>query len=365
MKKIGTWLLSVAMTLIILVGMTANVSAAFNDVYVGHWAYDAIRFANHSGFLNGYSDGSFKPDNSISRAEALKVLVLFCGRELATAESEFSDVKETDWFAPYVAAGKDLFPSTELGLTFRPNERMSRGNAIFALVRILSFTSDVKYVDEGLLLNYADYEDINPEIAPYVAIALQTSLISGYSDGTLRVNGALTRAEFVSMLYRAYKMRSAADVGVSPEVVTQETITPQDSAPASANLLTGSFDNELVYCLNTVKKDKGQDDLLYNPVLSKIAQKKAEDMYNNNYFSTTSPTFGTVSDMLKEENLLKRDEVCGINIAKELASPQEVVDSWMTLACDRSNILKRAYKQIGIGYVPDGNIVVAVFLSDL
>lgn len=86
------------------------VDVGFTDVPMDHDYNAAISLLKEKGVLNGYSDGSFKPENSINRAEVLKVI--FVGSAIALPEEmgelTFEDVASDVWFAPFVAKGYEL-----------------------------------------------------------------------------------------------------------------------------------------------------------------------------------------------------------------------------------------------------------------
>lgn len=175
----------------------------YTDVSYEHWAYDAIKYVTKTRCFNGYQDGSFHPSDTITRAEAMKVFVLLAYRNKIYDTSSYLDVDTREWFAPYVEAGKDLLPVLGNGEFFRPNEFITREDAIYALIRSLNLTQKVKFVDIDMLSKFNDVDRINPETMPYLAIALQLSIVSGYKDGTIRADSNLTRAEFATLIYRA------------------------------------------------------------------------------------------------------------------------------------------------------------------
>ncbi|WP_145336704.1 S-layer homology domain-containing protein, partial [Paenibacillus xylanexedens] len=76
-----------------------EVAASFTDVAADLWAADAIAYVQSAGLMTGYSDGTFKPNNKLTRAEAVKVLnVLFKRTPLTgVATPSFSDVPATHW----------------------------------------------------------------------------------------------------------------------------------------------------------------------------------------------------------------------------------------------------------------------------
>ncbi len=82
-----------------------------------------------------------------------------------------------------------------------------------------------------------------------------------------------------------------------------------------------------------------------------MAQIKAEDMRDNNYFSHTSPTYGSPFDMMKKYGITYSS--AGENIAKGQKTPEAVVNAWMNSEGHRANILNESFTQMGLGYASD------------
>ena len=83
-------------------------AAIFEDVSTGDRGYQAIQYLKDEGIVQGYSDGNFKPANSINRAEFLKIVMEASGKE-AKGKDCYKDVKDA-WYSGYVCA------ATKLGL---------------------------------------------------------------------------------------------------------------------------------------------------------------------------------------------------------------------------------------------------------
>jgi uncharacterized protein YkwD len=79
-----------------------------------------------------------------------------------------------------------------------------------------------------------------------------------------------------------------------------------------------------------------------------MALVKAKDMYNNNYFDHTSPSYGSPFNMMKSFGI--QYTYAGENIAKGQRSPQEVMTSWMNSPGHRQNILNPNFTKIGVAY---------------
>ena len=98
-----------------------------------------MTFAKSKGFISGYSDGSFHPNDPITRAEAVVMITQIAGIiDYDTASlSSFSDVTGTDWFAAAVALATEYEIVEGYGDgTFRPYSNISRGEAATVAVRV-------------------------------------------------------------------------------------------------------------------------------------------------------------------------------------------------------------------------------------
>ncbi|MBI3366242.1 CAP domain-containing protein, partial [Candidatus Roizmanbacteria bacterium] len=107
--------------------------------------------------------------------------------------------------------------------------------------------------------------------------------------------------------------------------------------------------NKLYQLTNQQREKNGLSDLSYNKKLSSAAQKKAQDMFNRNYWAHYGPDGVTPWDFI-----LKSDyqyEFAGENLAKNFLFSQGVVDAWMNSVTHRENILRKDYSEIGFAVV--------------
>ena len=84
-------------------------------------------------------------------------------------------------------------------------------------------------------------------------------------------------------------------------------------------------------------------------------------MKDNNYFSHTSPTYGSPFEMMKKFGISYK--TAGENIAQGQITPQAVVNGWMNSSGHRANILNASYNRIGVGYVAEGNYWTQMFIG--
>ena len=110
----------------------------FSDVSADKWYNNAVSTLCNMGVIGGYADGTFRPDAPISRAEFAKIAVSFTQNNGSATYNYFTDVKTTDWFAPYVTAAKDagLIEGYSDG-SFKPESKITRAEACAIVNRTL------------------------------------------------------------------------------------------------------------------------------------------------------------------------------------------------------------------------------------
>ena len=201
--KIFTFTISIVLSIAFLVA-PVNASLVFSDLTAEHWCYDKIIDFEEKGYVCGYEDGTFKPDQTITRAEYVKIVNNFFGYELEyDKDSGFSDINSGDWFVPYVneAVERGYITGYEDG-TFRPEDPIRRQEATVILSRILEIDEEEYPADhkDGL----AQYSD-GKEVEDWARVAIHSysvyNFINGYEDGSLRILQDVTRAETVELLH--------------------------------------------------------------------------------------------------------------------------------------------------------------------
>ena len=136
----------------------------------------------------------------------------------------------------------------------------------------------------------------------------------------------------------------------APIVTTKEQTTEATTVSNISN--NGSFASQVLSLVNNARAKEGLKPLTLNSNLSSVAQKKAQDMQSNNYFSHTSPTYGSPFDMMRSAGI--RYGTAGENIAKGQVSAQQVFTDWMNSPGHRANILNPNYTQMGLGVTTNG-----------
>lgn len=137
-----------------------------------------------------------------------------------------------------------------------------------------------------------------------------------------------------------------------------------EQAPTATSTATDqvlAFEEKVAELTNVERTKNGLKALQIDRPLMAAAREKSQDMKNNNYFSHTSPTFGSPFDRMKALNISYKS--AGENIAKGQKSPEQVVDAWMNSAGHRQNILDKNFTHIGVGYVKNGHIWTQQFIK--
>ena len=185
----------------------------FADVPPDHWAYDFINELYSLGAVSGNSDGTFRPNDSINRAELAKMgVIAFQDFDTFPEPQEgkvFEDVSDNDWFAQYV------YQSSMTGYldgTFRPEKLASRAEALVALFSASGLPTEN-------CLNYSEFIDVPDDawFAKFVRCAERYEIIGGYETPpngethyVFRPEQLATRAEVVTMTINL--LSTAADM---------------------------------------------------------------------------------------------------------------------------------------------------------
>lgn len=125
------------------------------------------------------------------------------------------------------------------------------------------------------------------------------------------------------------------------------TVNIKNKASVVAQRNSNDDGIQVVTLVNKQRAQAGMAQLTYSQEVSDIAYLKAKDMADSNYFEHNSPTYGTVADMFKNNEIKYR--ALGENIAKGYKTPEEVVNAWMNSSAHKENILFADYTEIGIG----------------
>lgn len=150
-------LLLVLATLLFSIVLEASATKSFNDVSGNDVQSNAVYKLNKLGIIDGYPDGSFGPDKTITRAEFARIAVNMAGRQavvedVKNTDNKFKDVTSEDWFNGYVNAAAGYLKGDPSG-NFRPNDNITQAEVITVFLRILGYNDNLP--GNGLQTTYA------------------------------------------------------------------------------------------------------------------------------------------------------------------------------------------------------------------
>ena len=139
----------------------------------------------------------------------------------------------------------------------------------------------------------------------------------------------------------------AAPAEAAPAKATPTNATPSKTTTAPNLSADNKLEKEVVTLVNQERSKQGLAPLKENVKLSNVARTKSEDMAKNNYFSHTSPTYGSPFDMMKQFGITYT--AAGENIAMGQPTAASVMNGWMNSPGHRANILSKDFTEIGVG----------------
>jgi uncharacterized YkwD family protein/spore coat assembly protein SafA len=139
----------------------------------------------------------------------------------------------------------------------------------------------------------------------------------------------------------------------NPQIKNPNLIYPGQKLVIPSAGSVKAFEDEVVRLVNVERSKHGLPALKSNWELSRVARYKSQDMINKNYFSHTSPTYGSPFKMMESFGI--RYSAAAENIAYGQRTPSEVMNGWMNSPGHRANILSPSYTQIGVGLAKTGS----------
>ena len=179
---------------------------SFSDVPEGFWAKKEIEFLASKGIIVGKGAGIFDPQGIVTRAEFSKMLAMVFDVVDENAVNNFSDVYDTDWYGIYVSSAvKTGIVKGYPDGTFKPNNSISRLEMAVMAGRALKLKGYGAPKDIEQYLAFNDRNLINFGETE-VSMAVQNEIIKGKPGNRLDPFGISTRAEAAAVVYRLYNM---------------------------------------------------------------------------------------------------------------------------------------------------------------
>ena len=199
----------------------------------GHWAQEEIQRAMDAGWIDGYPDGTFQPEQTITRAEFTKLLLdaihltpdsetVAWMKGASQAQAPMEDMAdhwltEGGWMDAALVSGMVVTQDYNYH-NFRPEKPIARYEIALMTTRALGQVKEGNQLLDSL--DYTDDNTILPWMKGYVNEAVKAGVLHGYPDGSFQPHATSTRAEAVVMIQR---MLDRMEEGVTDDVTVQVT----------------------------------------------------------------------------------------------------------------------------------------------
>lgn len=197
---------------------TSANAQTFEDVPTTHPYYAAVEALVSQEIINGYPDGTFKPDKAINRVETLKVLLLSADLALeeTTYNAGFPDIVSNSWYSKYVVRAKNdgIVKGNPDGF-FYPNNQVNFAEAL----KIICLTNQIELSTSITTAPFLDVPS-NSWFAPYFEYAKNNNIIQKQSNENAFPSTLLTRAEVAELVFR-FQEAEKAEVKVQTQFQTE------------------------------------------------------------------------------------------------------------------------------------------------
>ncbi|MDD4592594.1 MAG: S-layer homology domain-containing protein [Parabacteroides sp.] len=170
----------------------------------GHWAETSITKLVNKGVICGNPDGTFRPDNSVTRAEFVTILIKTMIKEGLLPIDNTSNLTDADvhWAKNYLttAVVNNIVKADAKGCVF-PDRQITREEMACMLVRALNLKI------EAVKSNYTDQSGISDWAVESVAALADSGVITGFADGSFRPKDNATKAQATVMIINAFNIR--------------------------------------------------------------------------------------------------------------------------------------------------------------
>lgn len=232
---------------VVLVRMYDYINGAFFRDLENHWAKNEIQSLVELGIINGYEDGTFRPENMVTRIQFTALTVRMMGYETEGTVQSFEDIPSSHWAHPVVQAAieQGILVRSEYGSRFEPNKPLTREEMAIMMARTLKLTPE-----DVSALTFKDKGSITKEQG-LLSAAVKAGLINGRPDNTFGPKATSTRAQASAILKRLY------DYSMNSEDPNVPTPSPKRASKDEIQVLDGvkEIPQQTAASLETVTDD--------------------------------------------------------------------------------------------------------------
>lgn len=359
MKKISIFVISILMTIGI-----SSISFAYSDTSE-HWAREAIDDMSDKKIVNGYSDGTFKPNNEMTRAEFIAVVNRMLGVKNESSRY-IPDISRQDWYYADVrkAVEAGILKGDDAGY-IRPNDTITREEAVVVLARAFKIADAV-----GIDISYSDRSEISDWAKTNVYTFVRYGYLNGYDDNIIRPKSPITRAEALTIIKRI--IPNILTENIYKGIIQGNTLLYENNIVLNQVVISGNLiiKEDIIDTLkiNNVevkgnliiqKQNKNISKII---VGGKIVETYAKEVETDNQYinkeygiSFAIPSTATVVESNKQEKIdFDKEDIIEINILKD---DKYYVENILTLANEQVKQYANLFRQKEVGSVKSAEYV--------
>jgi hypothetical protein len=174
---------------------------SFSDVPSSYWGYQAITSLSAKGIVSGYPDGTFKPNNNITRAEFATMLVKATGLSTTSTSTSFTDITPSDWC--YNSVNTAVYAGMVSGMgngLFAPNAPITREQMVVMVAKAMG--NKAPNIDGTQLNAFGDESSVSSWAVTGMEKSIKAGIVSGMTANILSPQDNATRSQAAAMIYR-------------------------------------------------------------------------------------------------------------------------------------------------------------------
>lgn len=214
------------------------------DLPESHTFYEEIAYMMEKGVVRGYEDGTVRPNQPVTRAQAAVMIARLKGLDTAQQPTAFRDVPKSHFASGAIAASaKAGYLTGYRDKTFKPDAMLSRAHMAVILARVFRLNLGFQNGFKDLPPNTPVYDAVNKILA--------ANITSGYPDNTFRPNGKVTRGQFAAFMARGLEPKFKNKARIPHSYMKDKTKTytyrMEDGTPAVHKYANVPDKGSLVY----------------------------------------------------------------------------------------------------------------------
>ncbi|PKL36639.1 hypothetical protein CVV38_01915 [Candidatus Peregrinibacteria bacterium HGW-Peregrinibacteria-1] len=191
-----------------LIGASVGFAESYKDVSTDSKYYEAVEYLTEKGVVNGYADGTFKPDVLVNRAEAIKMVALAFALSPSGSEVRaFPDVRSTDWFYDFVmkAASRSVVSGYNDG-SFKPGQTVNFAESL----KMALLAGEFQVPDS---VSSDVYRDVRSSdwFAGYFVFGRDNNIIQSNLEGKVVPDKLMSRGEIAEVVYRMMEVKQSGN----------------------------------------------------------------------------------------------------------------------------------------------------------